>query len=196
MGLTLSELPDNLLLEECRKGNTKAFDVLFNRYSGRLHSYALKYIKDDALAEETMMDLMIWVWEKRRQLDPDVQFAPYIFRAMKNAVIKIMTRHGSRTVPLESIEDQFITEATADSRLYHNQLSNAYHEKLDVLSLQRQKVFKLSRHEELSHAEIAREMNLSTFTVKNHIKASLSYFRNHLKDYMDITTLLFFCLIF
>ncbi len=196
MGLTLPELPDNSLLEECRKGNTKAFDVLFDRYSGKLYNYALKYIKDDALAEETMMDLMVWVWEKRHQLDPDIQFAPYIFRAMKNAVIKIMTRHSNRTVPLEFIEDQYTTESTADSRLHHSQLSNAYHEKLDELSKQRQKVFKMSRHEDLSHAEIAREMNLSRFTVKNHIKASLSYFRDQLKDYMDITTLLFLYLIF
>lgn len=196
MGLNLPELSDISLLEECKKDNTRAFDVLFDRYSGKLYNYALKYIKNDALAEETMMDLMVWVWEKRHQLDPDIQFAPYIFRAMKNAVIKVMTRHSNRTVPLEFIEDQYTTGSTADSRLHHNQLSNAYYEKLDELSTQRQKVFKMSRHEDLSHAEIARKMNLSRFTVKNHIKASLSYFRDHLKDYMDISTIIFLYLIF
>ncbi|WP_295125453.1 RNA polymerase sigma-70 factor [uncultured Chitinophaga sp.] len=194
MGITLPELPDDLLLDECRKGNTKAFDVLFNRYSGKLYHYALKYTSDEARAEEAMMDLMLWVWEKREQLPADIQFASYLFRAMKNAVIKIVTRRQGRTIPLEHIEEQLTTGAyEAGSRVACNELNNAYQQQLDQLSSQRQKVFILSRHNNLSHAEIAKEMNLSPFTVKNHIKASLSHFRDHLKDYADISTLILLC---
>lgn len=188
MGLALPELTDVLLLDECRKGNTKAFDVLFDRYSGKLYHYALKYIRNEALAEEAMMDLMFWLWDKRHQLDPEVQLAPYLFRAMKNAVIKVMTRQQTRTVPLDLAGDPFTEDA--DGMLRQRQLQDVYNEKLNALSQQRQKVFRLSRHHDKSHAEIAEEMNLSLFTVKNHIKASLTYFRDELKDYIDITTLI------
>ena len=182
MRLPLPKQSDVLLLEECRKGNHRAYDVLFDRYSGKLYRYALKYIKNEALAEEAMMDLMFWLWDKRHQLDPDIQLSAYLFRAMKHAIIKVVTRQQGRTVPLDFAGEPFAEDA--DSRIHHSELHDAYNEKLGELSQQRQKVFRLSRHENMSHAEIAREMNLSLFTVKNHIKASLSYFRTHLKDHI------------
>ncbi|GEP91653.1 RNA polymerase sigma-70 factor, ECF subfamily [Chitinophaga terrae (ex Kim and Jung 2007)] len=188
MRSTLPEQPDILLLEECRKGNTRAYDVLFDRYSGKLYHYALKYIRDEARAEEAMMDLMFWLWDKRHQLEPDIQLGPYLFRAMKHAIIKVLTRNQTATVPLDLAGDTSVEDAA--NRLRENELSELYQEKLNALSQQRQKVFRLSRHENLSHAEIAKEMNLSLFTVKNHIKASLTYLRTELKEYIDITGIL------
>ncbi|WP_291908970.1 sigma-70 family RNA polymerase sigma factor [Chitinophaga sp. CB10] len=188
MRLTLAEQSDVFLLEECRKDNTRAYDVLFNRYSGKLYYYALKYIRNEAQAEEAMMDLMFWLWDKRHQLDPGIQLAPYLFRAMKHAVIKVLTRQQTAIVPLDFAGDTAVEDAA--HRLRENELTERYHEKLNSLSQQRQKVFRLSRHDDLSHAEIAKEMNLSLFTVKNHIKASLAYFRTELKDYIDITGIL------
>ncbi|UYQ95648.1 RNA polymerase sigma-70 factor [Chitinophaga horti] len=187
MRSSLPEQSDVSLLNECRKGNTRAFDVLFDRYSGKLYHYGLKYMKNEALAEEAMMDLMFWLWDKREQLPVDVQLAPYLFRAMKHAIIKALTRHQTNTVPLDFASDPYTEDA--DNRIRHNELQEAYHEKLNTLSSQRQKVFRMSRHNDLSHAEIARELDLSVFTVKNHIKASLAYLRDELKDYTDITTL-------
>lgn len=182
MRLPLPKQSDVSLLEECRKDNSRAYDVLFDRYSGKLYHYALKYIKEEALAEEAMMDLMFWLWDKRHQLDPDIQLAAYLFRAMKHAVIKVVTRQQGRIVPLDFATEPYAEDA--DSRIHHSELHEAYNEKLNELSQQRQKVFRLSRHEHMTHAEIAQEMNLSLFTVKNHIKASLSYLRVHLKDHI------------
>jgi RNA polymerase sigma-70 factor (family 1) len=193
MRLTLPEQSDVLLLEECKNDNTRAFEVLFERYSGKLYHYALKYVKNEAQAEEAMMDLMFWLWDRRHQLPPDIQLSAYLFRAIKNAVIKIMTRQQDRTIPLDLAGDPYADNA--DNHIYHAELQEVYDEKLQELSLQRQRVFRLSRHENMTHAEIAREMNLSLFTVKNHIKASLSYFRDHLKDYM-VSLFLFISLLF
>ncbi|MCW3467218.1 RNA polymerase sigma-70 factor [Chitinophaga nivalis] len=193
MGEALQDLSDYLLLEQCRLDNVKAFDVLFDRYSKRLYNYALNYLQDKDTAEEIMMDLMVWIWEKRQQLDPEVKLAPYLFRAIKNAVIKAMSKKSFTTVPIEQVyDDESLTTAAADTKINCHEITQVYLEKLDELSQQRRRVFKMSRHEQLSHAEIAKELNLSLFTVKNHIKASLTHFRQHLKDYADITMLLLF----
>lgn len=189
---TLQELSDNMLLEECRQNNVKAYDVLFDRYSARLYHYALKYIREEAVAEETMMDVMVWIWEKRHQLDRDIRLAPYLFRAIKNAVIKVMTRKSPAILPLDETFDNPLSSSPyeADHLIHCHELRETYEEKLGELSRQRQLVFRLSRQENMSHAEIAKETNLSLFTVKNHIKASLSHFRQHLKDHMDTISIL------
>jgi RNA polymerase sigma-70 factor (ECF subfamily) len=192
MTQTLQELSDGMLLEECKRNNAKAYDVLFDRYSARLYHYALQYIREETVAEETMMDLMVWIWEKRHQLDPDIRLAPYLFRAMKNAVIKVITRKSRATLPLDEKFENISSSAPyeADYLLRCNELQETYEEKLAELSRQRQRVFSLSRHENMSHAEIAKETRLSVFTVKNHIKASLSHFRLHLKDHVDTLVIL------
>ncbi|WP_341838727.1 RNA polymerase sigma factor [Chitinophaga caseinilytica] len=196
MGFSLTGQSDNFLLEECRNGNPRAFDELFDRYSARLHHYGLKYIDDAHQAEEAMLDVMLWLWQKCDQVPPDVQLAPYLFRAMKNAVVRTVTRQRNFTVPLEHLGESVPAGTLdADSRIRERQLETAWLEELGQLSEQRQKAFRLSRLEELSHAEIAREMKLSPFTVKNHIKACLSQFRERLKDYADLSTAIVICIL-
>ncbi|RAJ08742.1 RNA polymerase sigma-70 factor (ECF subfamily) [Chitinophaga skermanii] len=196
MALHLHGQPDEFLLRACSEGNTKAFDVLFERYAKKLYHYAFKYLGDHAVAEEIMMDVMVYTWEKRKQIDPNIPFAPYVFKAIKHAVIKVLTRKPVTTVSLDEIMQTTLAGSyNADGRVHESELYAVYEETLDELSEQRKKVYTLSRHEQLSHAEIAKEMNLSLFTVKNHIKASLSHFKDHLKDYVDISTVFFFCML-
>lgn len=189
--MALKELSDNNLISECGKDNLKAFDILFERYSSKLYRYALRYINDEHLAEEAMMDLMLWVWEKRHSINIEGEFQSYIFRAMKNATIKTIRKKPLVNEPIELFENDGMFKAqAADHQLIEREVELKYLEKLDMLSPQRKRVFQLSREEKLTHAEIASNMNISVFTVKNHIKASLSHFREHLKDLAEITTAL------
>ena len=57
----------------------------FTGIRGKLYRYAMKYVNDAVIAEETMLDTMLWVWEKRQELQLKGDFAPYIFSAMKHA---------------------------------------------------------------------------------------------------------------
>lgn len=63
--MEFKDLPDHILIDECRTGNTKAFDILFERYFNKLHFFSLKYLRDRALAEEMVIDIMIKLWEKK-----------------------------------------------------------------------------------------------------------------------------------
>lgn len=195
--MALKGLSDNNLLIECRSDNLKAFDILFERYSSKLYNYAFRYIKDEDLAEEAMMDLMFWVWEKRHSLNLDGDFQPYIFKAMKNATIRAMRKKPLNNISIELFEnDAMFVALSADHHLRIKESEQEYFEKLNLLSPQRKRVFQLSREENLTHAEIASDLNISVFTVKNHIKASLSHFREHLNGVAEITTIVFLILWF
>jgi RNA polymerase sigma factor (sigma-70 family) len=88
-------------LQECRKENLNAYNTLFDRYSSKLFNYPLKYVKDEQVAEEAMMDLMLWVWEKRHKIRLQGDFSPYIFRAMKNVTIKAIRKKAMVSEPFE-----------------------------------------------------------------------------------------------
>ena len=188
-------LSDQQLLVECSRDNLKAFNVLFDRYFTRLFRYALGYINDECFAEEAMIDLMMWVWEKRHTLEIEGEFKHYIFRAAKNATIKAIRKKAVQTDPIENIENHIsFTSHTADHGILTSELEQSYREELDLLSPQRKIVFQLSREEELSHAEIADSLDISINTVKNHIKFSLNHFRKGFLRYKDAALMIAFLL--
>lgn len=179
-------LSDKQLLEECTKDNLSAFNILFDRYFGRLYHYALGYVRDEYFAEEAIMDLMMWVWDKRHTLQIDGEFKPYIFRAAKNATIKAIRKKAVSIAPIEFIENNLsFIAAPADHALDTRELEEKYLSDLDLLSPQRKMVFKMSREGNLTHAEIANDLNISVNTVKNHIKFSLNHFRKQLNNHGD-----------
>jgi len=179
-------LSDEQLLQECSMDNLKAFNTLFERYFAKLYHYALKYIRDEHLAEEAMMDLMFWVWEKRHQIVLQGEFSHYIFRAAKNATMKAIRRKAMETCEISLIENHigFSTEH-ADNSLLSTELEQQYFRELELLSPQRKVVFRMSREEQLSHAEIAEALDISIHTVKNHIKFSLNQLRKNFARYRD-----------
>jgi len=184
-------LSDKQLVEECSQDNIKAFNILFERYSSRIYTYALTYVKDEYIAEEVMMDLLYWIWEKRHSLEIRGDFKPYIFRAAKNAIIKSIRRKAVSGLPVEYLENHpACISLSADHDLLSRELETGYQNRLKQLSPQRKTVFHLSREENLSHAEIATQLDISINTVKNHIKFSLNHFRENLSGYTDILLLI------
>lgn len=190
------ELSDHELLFRCRNNDLKAYEILFFRYSKRLHNYGIKYLGNEEIAEEKMMDVMVWIWENRMMIHKDVDFESYVFRAMKNAAAMEIRKRILQTLPLDEVS--LIGAAgllKADSQLICSEISASYTQGLNTLSPQRRKTYMLSREEGLSHADISKELNISLNTVKNHVKAALSHFRSHMEEFTNSTIILLIILL-
>ena len=191
--MAFKDLPDHLLLQECQQDNLQAYDVLFHRYSSKLYTFSLRYIKDETVAEELVMDVLFYLWQKRHKIDIQVELSSYLFRSVRNAVINHFRKKIIVAVSIDLLtEDVAIEVRSADYQLASQELEKAYYEKLAQLSPQRKRVFELSRKENKSYAEIASEMNLSVNTVENYMVATLNFFRRHLSEYIGNPLLFFF----
>lgn len=194
--MSFKELSDHVLLEKCRQDNLLAYEALFDKYTPKLYALGLKYIRDPETIEELVMDLMLWVWQKRHSLNLKSEFSAYIFTAMRNSVIDHLRKKVLATTPLDLISDSLtIAGKPADQDLNYLEIENIYHEKLALLSPQRQKVFKMSREENMTYREIAKNMNLSVNTVENYMSASLAFFRKSLKKHSDTITPVIICIL-
>lgn len=183
-------LPDHILIHECRIGNAKAFDILFERYFNKLHFFSLKYLKDRALAEEMVMDLMVKLWEKKEDLTLETSVGPYLFRAMKNAIVDHYRKKGLETVLLEHYHEELYAVSSAENNLAFEELHQLYQLNLEKLSPQRRRVFEMSRHEQMTYPQIAKSLNLSVKTVESHVSAALVYLRKNLGEYADSAILI------
>lgn len=194
--MTFKNLPDHILLEKCRSGNDKAFNILFQRYFRPLFKIASKYIADDTITEELVMDLMLWLWNKRLDLQIDGELDAYLFKAMRNKVISYLRKSVLETTPIDLYHEATIRDSRlADDELAHQELHDIYRQKLNELSPQRRRVFELSRDHNKSYPEIAKDLNLSVNTVKSHMLYTLQFFREQIKKYADVTLLIAFILL-
>lgn len=174
---------DNMLIAAMQNGCKKSFEVLFERYAERLYDFALKYVHHPEIAEELMMDVMLWLWQHREQAVSIEHVAPYLFRAIRNKVFDHLRKNALKTVPLDTVPEYAYPtseENVGQQRLELEELEKHYYQTLSSLPPQCKKVFELSREEERTHAEICSSLNISKKTVEGHITNALKIMRRNL----------------
>lgn len=186
MSKKINDLSDKLLLEKYRNGDTTAYNVLFKRYYEALYGYALKNLKESCTAEELTMDVMMGLWKKRGEIAIEDDLKAYLYRSVKNAIYNHYRKKILTTVSLELVrEDITLTSRAVDYELDNKELEQFYTQKLSQLSPQRRQVFQMSREENMTYPEIAKNMNLSVNTVENYMVAALRFFRKEIKEHAD-----------
>lgn len=187
---------DEVLLEQWRNGDAAAYDSLFKRYYTPLLNYALKNLKDDMVAEELVMDVMLRVWNKNGNISTPAGFRPYLLRSVKNAIfnhyrIKIPQLLGLDELPVNASP----LSMAPDELIHEAEISSIYEQVVSQLPEKRQRVFRMSREENLTYSEIASKLGLSINTVENYMSASLASCRKTLAD-INLTHLLIFIIPF
>ncbi|WP_168202444.1 RNA polymerase sigma-70 factor [Pedobacter sp. KBS0701] len=191
--MAYKDLPDDILLEKFRESDTKAYDALFFRYFRKIYAFAKSSLGDDEMAKELAMDVMIRFWQRKGEIMIQTDLNAYLYQSVRNALYN----HWKRKIIVTESIDQ-LEEATqpflfsTDHSLAHKELQQVYQEKLSKLSPQRREVFRMSREQDMSYAEIARQLNLSVHTVRNHISASIQYFREHLNEFATLLLVISF----
>jgi len=161
-----------------------AFCELYALYKERLMYFAMKFIKSHDFAEDVFQDAFAAVWQNRRFLNPNLPFAPYIYTIMKNRLLNLLAG-----IDKEQELKQLIMNAALDSHtgtedsVIDTDLNNLLEKALLQLTPQQKRVFELSRKEMKQHKEIAEELNISVYTVQQHISASLKVIRSFLVKY-------------
>lgn len=168
------------LIKSLSKGNILAFNTIFKEYSGRLFRFVNGYLKADAVSEEMIQEIFTMIWEKRRDLRPELSFKSYLFTIAFN-----MVRKYFRT---QAVISEYLHSGTGDEldmrtskEISYNSLYNYVSELVEQLPHRRKLVFVKSRFEGKSIKEIADEMKISHKTVENQLTDALKFIRINLK---------------
>lgn len=191
--MNYSQASDIELWQCCQRDDIRAFNQLFDRHAKPLYRQAASYIKDTMDAEELVMDLFFHLWQKRAHLQPGAgnNVRAYLMRAMRNRIINYRQKHTLTTTSIDFLEeDKLVESRQADYGVISRDMDSLYRSKLETLSPQRRNVFRLSREENLSYAEIAQQMNLSVNTVENYMVSALNALRKISKDHSFLLSLL------
>lgn len=174
-----------------RKGDMLAFDAIYELYCKRLYGFVLRYIKQEADAEEIVQEVFIKIWEARSKIDVFSSFESFIFTIAYNSAISLLRKRVTEKKYLEHLGSlQQIDNGNAIiDEIQFNQLNEKIQSLLNELTPRQKEIFLLSREDGLTHDEIAKKLNISANTVKNHMVTVLSFLKSNIESKLIVNLL-------
>ena len=166
---------DQLLIEQIRGKNEKAFESVFKQYFSVLTVYAKKYVLDMDIAKDITQDTFMKLYEKREELTIHTSLKSFLYAAVRNKCLDYIKVNKIRDQHKDQIKYQssISSEDEDDEKVRITELQQKIHSILKTLPTQNQKIFMMSRIEGKSNQEIADELGLSKRTVETHISNAL-----------------------
>ena len=182
---------DKSLALELAQGNEKVFEIIFNKYYQALCVFSKQFLNDDELAEETVQNVFVKIWEKRFSISIDTSLEHYLFRAVRNHCFNELQHQKIKKRYAQKILEDAVVEIKTDEYFLEPNLKNEIEKALDLLPPKRKEIFRLSREEGLKYKEIAEQLDISVKTVEAQMGLALKFLREQLKDFSDIVNFLF-----
>jgi RNA polymerase sigma factor (sigma-70 family) len=96
---------DHRLVAAVRRGDDRAFEVLYARYHRRIHAYVMGMVKDHGRAEDVTQEVFVSALRRMRETERPIAFKPWIYEIAKNACIDQFRRsRRAEEVSLEADE--------------------------------------------------------------------------------------------
>ena len=187
---------DNELVKRLQKGDVEAFDLIYEKYAGKLYSFGLKYLRSAEESEELVQSVFIKIWENHRSLDKELSFKSYLFTIAYNDICKLFRkRNYMQKFISEAIYENRLSSSETEEKIDYQSVLNRVMQIIDKLPKRQKEIIRKSRLDGKPTREIAEELKLSPGTVDNYISESLKFIRKHLKS-EDLALILFFSLYF
>ena len=83
---------DQRLVAAVRRGDDRAFELLYQRYHRRIHAYVLGMVKDHGRAEDVTQEVFVSALRRMRATERPIAFKPWVYEIAKNACIDVFRR--------------------------------------------------------------------------------------------------------
>lgn len=161
---SISDLPDNEIWEEFKKGNEGAFNYIYETYFQVLYQYGQQFTKDFNLIKDLIQDLLIDIRKNRKNLGnaPSIKF--YLFKAFRRKIFRYQKLN--KIVYSDRIESfsNFIIENSCEVTLVQSQVQVQWKKALEdaflKLSKRQKEAIYYYFYQSMSYEEVALIMSL------------------------------------
>lgn len=174
-------LSDFDLVKRLQKGDAEAFDLIYEKYSGKLYLFCMKYLRSHEDSEELIQSVFLKIWENHKGLLKESSFRSYLFTITYNDICKIFRRRQYHRRFINEVLNT-VTHDTSEieKSIDYRSVLDRVQEIIDKLPERQRTIFEKSRKEGMSTKEIAKEFKLSLGTVDNYISDAIKTIRNDL----------------
>jgi len=180
------------LIRNFKKGDTKAFELLFHKYHKKLYAFLFHLLQSKEDAEEIVQETFIKIWEKREDFNEGYSFNSFLFSIAKNAFLNLNRKKVNRKVFENHLD--FLEETSSDRTddyIIFEETKQIINSVIEGLPAKRKEIFLLRKIDGLSRKEIAERLDISIITVDNQLMKANIYMKDQLKKYSLLLLILF-----
>jgi RNA polymerase sigma-70 factor, ECF subfamily len=183
------DLHDNELMRQLAAGKQEALGELYSRHARLIFSVAARSL-DRAAAEEVVQDVFLAVWRKTAVFTPDRgTFRSWVMQIAHRQILNEFRRRRRRPQEESDPGDQRIANLPDDSIeleevVWHASFRSAVESSLAELPQPQRAVLDLALFADLTHKQVAAELNLPVGTAKTRIRIGLQNLRGKLAPFV------------
>ena len=176
------------LLARITKRERAAFEQLYTRYSNILYATAMKFLTEDADAQDVVQDVFIQIWDKAKLYDP-AKGKPltWALTMTRNRSIDRIRAIQRRTRLRDDFEKETVADESAGIRealsgVDASERTQILRDAVARLSPEQRKVIDLAFFGGLTQSEIADRLGEPLGTVKARARRGLMKLKEHLGE--------------
>ncbi|MGO4293551.1 RNA polymerase sigma factor [Chitinophaga sp. RAB17] len=171
------DAPD--LYKRVANGDEAAFRSLFEMHAPRLLALAARITGSAAVADDLVQDTFLKIWLTRDQLTEVIHPAAWIKKICFFLAVNYVRRQTIHDKVIDAVAPK--SAIPASDTIDFQQLLQLVNKAVAQLPEKQQQIYRLSREQGLSIAEIATHMQLAVSTVKNLLVMALKSIRQSLQ---------------
>jgi RNA polymerase sigma-70 factor (ECF subfamily) len=102
------ETPDTELMQAVGQGDKQAMQVLFARHNVRIYRFALRFVNDEAMAEDLVSEVFLEVWRQAQKFEARCQVSTWLLAIARNKALSVLRRKSTEEMDddvAEFVED-------------------------------------------------------------------------------------------
>ncbi|MCB0396330.1 MAG: sigma-70 family RNA polymerase sigma factor [Flavobacteriales bacterium] len=186
---------DQELIKKYIAGDSRCMEMLINRHKGKIYTYILMLVKNDALAEDILQDTLVKVIQtlEKGNYNEEGKFMPWVMRIAHNLVIDHFRK--SNRMPMVSNQRyhgeeesfdifDFISsdEMHREDSMIRQQIRADLRRLIRELSDEQREVLMMRHYADMSFKEIAAITNVSINTALGRMRYALINLRKMIEE--------------
>jgi RNA polymerase sigma-70 factor (ECF subfamily) len=180
-GRALQALADEELMELVRAGQSRAFEIVFDRHVDAAFSLAYRMCGSRSRAEDVTQEAFLSAWRGGRSYDPSRgSVRSWLLSTVRNRAIdafRVDAIKTSRDVDDEHLGEWMPSPHLTDLEAVRRDEAEHVRSAVEELPAEQRRVIELAYFSGFTHTEIAQMLDLPTGTVKGRMRLGLSKLR-------------------
>lgn len=170
----MTDHDDQWLVRQCLAGNSRAFEVLVDRYEMSIFNVVLKMVKNPDDAADLTQSAFVKAYEKLHTYKPRYKFFSWFYRIAINESLNFLSQRKN----FDHLNEGLLsTEKNPDEILDELERDENIQDALMALKPESRIVIVLRHFQELSYREISQILDVPEKTVKSRLFGARSHLR-------------------
>jgi len=160
---------DESLVALVAQGDKQALQVLFCRHNVRVYRFVLRFLNDEAAAEDMVSEVFFDVWRQADRFEGRSQVSTWLMAIARNKALSVLRRRSTEELDEEVAEFIEDPSDSPEIAMQKKQQASVLRECLTQLSAAHREIIDLVYYHEKTIEEVADIIGVPTNTVKTRM---------------------------